>query len=120
MKLHCTAFKKKQEQTEKKCETCGHYCGYDNKFKCDIKGVLCIERDRWMPKQKQIEKSCKTCGHMYMDDDGDECCDIHGGCGGTYKNWIPQEKQDAPEDDVKVGDMVRTIKERDECVANSL
>lgn len=43
--------RQEQEQSKKRCENCNHYCGYDNKFKCDIKSVLCIEHDRWTPKQ---------------------------------------------------------------------
>lgn len=44
-----------QEQSKKCCKDCNHYCGDDNKFKCDIKGLLCIERDRWTPKQNASE-----------------------------------------------------------------
>jgi len=100
-----------QEQSKKRCENCDHYCGYDNKFKCDIKGVLCIERDRWTPKQKQVEKSCKTCSHtetgMPKNDDA-QCEECHfDGSGNTL--WQPKEKQDAPEmnvESIEVGDEV--------------
>jgi hypothetical protein len=68
------AWEKKQEQTEKKCETCGHYCGYDNKFKCDIKGLLCIEHDRWIPKQDAPETEA---GSMEVGDEV-ECPQIDG------------------------------------------
>lgn len=49
-----------QEQSKKRCENCDHYCGDDNKFKCDIKGVLCIERDRWTPKKDSPETNVES------------------------------------------------------------
>ena len=85
-----------QEQSKKCCKDCNHYCGDDNKFKCDIKGLLCIERDRWTPKQKQTEKSCSTCANLseeneYSDFCWDECDNL--------SEWTP--KQNVPETNVR-------------------
>jgi hypothetical protein len=64
--------------------------------------------DAWEKEQEQTEKNCENCGHHRSGDVGCEA----GGCSLIRENWIPQEKQDAPEMNVgsiEVGDAVRMI-----------
>lgn len=62
--------------------------------------------EAWEKKQEQNEKSCENCGHHRSGDVGCEA----GGCSLIRENWIPQEKQDAPEMNVE------SIENRDKIV----